>query len=92
MTVSPLVDIRGRLVDQSDVEVFPVKSHKAAYWRLTALDTFDGQIWRSGGRYGEANGDLGADRPSGSAGRPSSISTTRSSNSARSGSRRHSNP
>jgi transglutaminase-like putative cysteine protease len=65
VTVSPLVDIRGRLVDQSDVEVFQVRSAKPAYWRLTALDTFDGQIWRSGGRYGEANGDLGADRPAG---------------------------
>jgi transglutaminase-like putative cysteine protease len=65
VTVSPLVDIRGRLVDQSDVEVFRVKSDKPAYWRLTALDTFDGQIWRSGGRYGEANGDLEANRPEG---------------------------
>ena len=65
VTVSPLVDIRGRLVDQSDVEVFNVRSPKPAYWRLTALDTFDGQIWKSGGRYGEANGDLGADQPDG---------------------------
>jgi transglutaminase-like putative cysteine protease len=63
VTVSPLVDIRGRLVDQSDVEVFRVTSTQPAYWRLTALDTFDGQIWRSGGRYGEASGDLGANTP-----------------------------
>jgi transglutaminase-like putative cysteine protease len=63
VTVSPLVDIRGRLVDQSDVEVFTVRSELPSYWRLTALDTFDGQIWRSGGRYGEADGDLGADVP-----------------------------
>lgn len=63
VTVSPLVDIRGRLVDQSDVEVFRVTSARPAYWRLTALDTFDGEIWRSGGRYGEASGDLGANTP-----------------------------
>ena len=27
--------------------------------------TFDGTIWKSGGRYGEADGDLGADQPDG---------------------------
>jgi hypothetical protein len=63
VTVSPLVDIRGRLVEQSDVEVFTVESPEPAYWRLTALDTFDGDIWRSGGSYGEADGELGADTP-----------------------------
>ncbi|MDP9070873.1 MAG: transglutaminaseTgpA domain-containing protein, partial [Actinomycetota bacterium] len=46
-TVSPLVDIRGRLVDQSDVEVFRVRSNVRAYWRLTSLDRFDGEIWSS---------------------------------------------
>jgi transglutaminase-like putative cysteine protease len=70
VTVSPLVDIRGRLVEQSDIEVFTVRSPEPAYWRLTALDTFDGQIWRSGGRYGEADGDLGADVPNGVATKP----------------------
>jgi transglutaminase-like putative cysteine protease len=63
VTVSPLVDIRGRLVDQSEIEAFRVESSQPSYWRLTALDTFDGDIWRSGGRYGEAGGDLGAVRP-----------------------------
>jgi transglutaminase-like putative cysteine protease len=61
VTVSPLVDINGRLVDQRDVELFTVETNQKSYWRLTALDTFDGEIWRSGGRYGEAGGDLGAD-------------------------------
>ena len=50
-TVSPLVDIRGRLVDQSATEVFTVKADKKAYWRLTSLDTFDGQIWSSDRSY-----------------------------------------
>jgi len=53
VTISPLVDIRSRLVDQGDTVVFKVQSPQRAYWRLTALDTFDGQIWRSGGKYAE---------------------------------------
>ncbi|HVE45585.1 MAG TPA: DUF3488 and transglutaminase-like domain-containing protein [Acidimicrobiales bacterium] len=46
-TISPLVDIRGRLVNQSAAEVFTVRSTHRSYWRLTSLDTFDGQIWSS---------------------------------------------
>src|SRR5581483_9826941 len=57
-TVSPLVDIRGRLVDRSVVEVFTVKSTSRAYWRLTSLDTFDGDIWSSNGSYRPAKGSL----------------------------------
>ncbi|WP_208028009.1 transglutaminase TgpA family protein [Rhabdothermincola sediminis] len=63
VTVSPLVDIRQRLVDQHDLVVFAVEADRKAYWRLTSLDTFDGQIWRSGGRYREASGDLPAQLP-----------------------------
>lgn len=58
VTVSPLVDIRSRLVDQSDHELFSVEANTRSYWRLTALDTFDGTIWRSGGRYARADGAL----------------------------------
>ena len=43
--VSPLVDIRSRLIDQSDVVAFRVEASSPAYWRLSALDDFDGQIW-----------------------------------------------
>lgn len=43
---TPLADIRGRLVNQSGVEVFTVKASRPTYWRLTSLDTFDGTIWR----------------------------------------------
>lgn len=50
-TISPLVDIRGRLVDQSTTEVFTVRSTKRAYWRLTSLDVFDGRIWSSDASY-----------------------------------------
>ncbi len=58
VTVSPLVDIRSRLVDQADVEVFTVRSSVRDYWRLTSLDHFDGRIWSSNGSYGHADGAL----------------------------------
>ena len=57
-TISPLVDIRTRLVDQSDNELFSVQSSSPAYWRITALDKFDGKIWSSVGTYKPAGGSL----------------------------------
>jgi len=57
-TVSPLVDIRTRLVDQSDNELFTVQSTSPAYWRITSLDKFDGKIWSSVGTYKPAGGPL----------------------------------
>jgi transglutaminase-like putative cysteine protease len=50
-TVSPLVDIRGRLVNQSSAELFTVEASAPSYWRLTSLDTFDGDIWQSNDSY-----------------------------------------
>lgn len=58
VTLSPMVDIRTRLVDQSDEEVFTVRSPVRAYWRLTSLDTFDGSIWKSKGDFQSASGPL----------------------------------
>jgi transglutaminase-like putative cysteine protease len=58
ITVSPLVDLRTRLVQQSTAEVFTVTSNVRSYWRLTALDTFDGQVWSSNNRYTSASGNL----------------------------------
>jgi transglutaminase-like putative cysteine protease len=58
VTVSPLVDIRSRLVQQANVEVFTVRSDVRSYWRLTSLDRFDGSIWSSNGSYGKSSGDL----------------------------------
>ena len=46
-TLSPLVDIQGRIVDRSDLEAFTVLADGQRYWRLTALDEFDGRIWSS---------------------------------------------
>jgi transglutaminase-like putative cysteine protease len=58
-TISPLVDIQGRIASQSEVEVFTVKSPEPEYWRLTALDEFDGRIWSSARTYRDASGRLG---------------------------------
>jgi len=63
VTVSPLVDIRGRLVEQSDVELFTVRSDTPNYWRLTSLDQFDGNIWSSRGTYQRARGELPVGAP-----------------------------
>ncbi len=58
VTISPLVDIKSRLVEQSTVEVFQVRATSRAYWRLTSLERFDGRIWSSSGSYGKADDDL----------------------------------
>ena len=63
MTLSPLVDIRGRIVDQAPVEVFRVTADEAAYWRTTALDEFDGSVWGFSGKYSDAGGQLPVDIP-----------------------------
>jgi transglutaminase-like putative cysteine protease len=57
-TVSPFVDIKARLVSQSNLELFTVQSDQRSYWRLTALDQFDGNIWSSSGSYERASGSL----------------------------------
>ena len=57
-TVSPLVEIRGRLIDQSQAELFTVRTPQRAYWRLTSLDEFDGEVWSSRGSFGGADGEL----------------------------------
>lgn len=58
VTLSPLVDIRGRLVTQSDTELFTVASDDPRYWRITALDRFDGTIWSSLSNYRPAGSKL----------------------------------
>lgn len=65
VVLSPLVDIRSRLIDQPDVEVFTVESAQKDYWRITSLDVFDGRIWRSRGSFEEAAGPLETDLPDG---------------------------
>ncbi|HUE58959.1 MAG TPA: DUF3488 and transglutaminase-like domain-containing protein, partial [Acidimicrobiales bacterium] len=48
---NPIVDLRTRLVDLSNVGVFTVHSPVASYWRLTSLDTFTGVAWVSTNSY-----------------------------------------
>jgi transglutaminase-like putative cysteine protease len=57
-TVSPFVEIKKRLVDQSNMELFSVQSSRRSYWRLTSLDQFDGNVWSSNGSYERASGSL----------------------------------
>jgi transglutaminase-like putative cysteine protease len=61
VTVSPLVDIKSRLVDQSNTIAFRVRSTQSAYWRLTSLEAFNGSQWTSNGEYEPATGRLGSD-------------------------------
>lgn len=61
VTVSPLVDIRDRLTQSPPVEVFTVRAAQPAYWRMAALETYDGQIWSSLADYDRADRELPAD-------------------------------
>jgi len=64
-TVSPLVQIKPFLLQQSNVDLFKVTADQMAYWRLTALDRFDGTTWSSQGTYNPASGSLSAAPPGG---------------------------
>ncbi len=44
--ISPLVDIKPRLTNQSTAELFRVSADAESYWRLSALADFDGRKWR----------------------------------------------
>jgi len=57
-TMSPLVDIKSRLVEQSNTEMFTVSSEEESYWRLTSLERFDGSTWSPVGSYELAQGRL----------------------------------
>jgi transglutaminase-like putative cysteine protease len=41
--LSPLVDLQGRLVNQSTVEMFVIEADHPAYWRMLTLPQFDGR-------------------------------------------------
>ena len=58
--VSPFVQIRSRLTELSDRELFTVAvlQDERQYWRLTSLDEFDGNGWRARSDYEEAAGPL----------------------------------
>ncbi|WP_419917665.1 transglutaminase TgpA family protein [Candidatus Poriferisocius sp.] len=63
--ISPLVDIRGRLVNQAETVMFRVRADQRSYWRLTSLDRFDGQVWTSRADYAESPSRLPSQFPSG---------------------------
>ena len=44
--LSPLVDIRSRLVNRKNTEMFTVSSAAGRYWRSTGLTVFDGTTWK----------------------------------------------
>ncbi|MFT7648169.1 MAG: transglutaminase-like putative cysteine protease [Candidatus Poriferisodalaceae bacterium] len=58
VTLSPLVDARGRLVQQSALELFQVTADRPAYWRVSGLDRFNGSVWGSDQRYAQTEGQL----------------------------------
>ncbi len=43
--LSPLVDIRSRLVNRADTQLFTITSGAPAYWRASGLPEFDGSTW-----------------------------------------------
>jgi TgpA N-terminal domain/Transglutaminase-like superfamily len=55
---SPMVSLRTRQVDQQDIELFTVTSTAPSYWRLTSLEQFDGEMWKSAYSTGDASGEL----------------------------------
>ncbi len=48
---NPVVDLHTRILNQFDTKVFQVQSAVPSYWRLTSLDTFNGQDWVSTNSY-----------------------------------------
>ena len=64
-TLSPLVDLRAQLTDRSDIELFRVAAPTRLYWRIAALDQFDGQVWGIESRAQDIGEALGRRRPPG---------------------------
>jgi transglutaminase-like putative cysteine protease len=58
-TLSPLVDLRGRLLHPSPNPVFTVASSQPEYWRETALDSFNGTDWNALSTYHSVGASLG---------------------------------
>ena len=60
--VSPLVQVRSRLIELHEEELFTVAvpEDQRQYWRLTSLDDFDGDAWRARSQYEDASGPLAA--------------------------------
>jgi transglutaminase-like putative cysteine protease len=55
---SPFVSLKTELLSPPAVEVFSVAASQPSYWRLTALDHFNGTVWSSTEAYKKAAGSL----------------------------------
>ena len=64
-TLSPLVDLRARLTDQPDIELFTVAASTRLYWRIAALDRFDGTVWGIESQARDVSEELARTRPPG---------------------------
>lgn len=63
MVLSPLVDIRSRMVDQPSTIAFTVQASEPSYWRMMSLDSFDGDIFRMNGSFRPVGNNLGGSGP-----------------------------
>jgi transglutaminase-like putative cysteine protease len=43
--ISPLVDIRSRLVNRANVLLFTAEATRPSYWKIASLMDFDGTVW-----------------------------------------------
>ncbi len=57
-TESPLVRLHSRLEHPNPLPIFTVTSSQPEYWRLTALDTFNGTDWNALSTYNSAGSRL----------------------------------
>jgi transglutaminase-like putative cysteine protease len=56
--VDPFISIHAQLDEQAARDLFEVESPEPAYWRLYALDQFDGSTWTSSDPDGSQNGQV----------------------------------
>jgi transglutaminase-like putative cysteine protease len=62
-TLSPLVNLRGQLTEAPDVVVFRVRAPLRLYWRIAALDEFDGEVWGIESEARDVGDELERERP-----------------------------
>ncbi|MCA1726355.1 MAG: DUF3488 and transglutaminase-like domain-containing protein [Actinobacteria bacterium] len=61
ISIDPIVDLRPSLSLDPARELFTVETPRPAYWRMVALDRFDGQRWSSSDPDGDSAAPLPAD-------------------------------
>ena len=59
------MDLRARLTDQPDQQLFTVDAPTRLYWRIAALDRFDGTVWGIESQAEDVGRALGRRRPAG---------------------------